>query len=146
MGKGDTHIKKHTKSRFVKYELELANKGEGEFYARVMGLLGGNRIKVKDIKGDEFQIIVRGNFYYGSKKENLNFIDAERCEYWVLVQPGISKGQYFLKHIYNDSDRAKLYERGELSQGSSDINTIEINNNISEDSASEDNNDWIDNI
>jgi hypothetical protein len=144
MGKGDTHTKKHTKSRFIKYELEFANKEEGEFYAKVIGLLGGNRLKVKNIIGDEFQVIVRGNFYFGSKKENLNFPDADRCEYWVLVQPGISKGQYFLKHIYNDSDKVKLYERGELSNNSSNINTIEIIHDSPEEEPMND--DWIDNI
>ena len=101
MGKGDTHTKKHTKSRFVKYELEIAKKDEGEFYAKVVGVLNGNRIKVIDSNGIEYQVGIRGNFYFGTKKENLNFTDIERHEYWVLIQQGISKNQYFLKHIYN---------------------------------------------
>ena len=97
MGKGDTHKKKHSKNHFVKHDLVIANKNEGEFYARVMSILNGNRLKVKDNKGDEIQVGIRGNFFYGSKKENLNFPDMDRHEYWVLVQPGISKNQYFLK-------------------------------------------------
>ena len=144
MGKGDTHKKKHTKNRFIKYELELANKNMGEFYAKVIGILNGNRIKVKDINGSEYQIIIRGNFYYGSKKENLNFPDPERNEYWVLVQPGISKDQYFLKHIYNDDDKNKLSDRGELNILINEINTIQINEDI--DDVEIDNEDWLENI
>ena len=145
MPKGDTHKKKHTKSRFIKHELEIAKKNEGEFYAKVISILGGNRIKVVDIKGDEFQIIIRGNFFFGAKKENLNFPDADRNEYWILVQPGISKDQFFLKHIYNDNDKIKLKDRGELANTNTQINTIEIlNNNISENDS--DNNDWFDNV
>jgi hypothetical protein len=145
MGKGDTHQKKHTKSRFVKYELELAKKSEGEFYGKVLGILNGNRIKIKDINGKEFQIGIRGNFYYGAKKENLNFLDPERNEYWVLVQPGISRDQYFLKHIYNDEDKKKLYDRGELTVLINQINTIQINNTVEEDENIDDG-DWLDNI
>jgi hypothetical protein len=145
MGKGDTHKKKHSKNHFVKHDLVIANKNEGEFYARVMSILNGNRLKVKDNKGDEIQVSIRGNFFYGSKKENLNFPDMDRHEYWVLVQPGISKNQYFLKHIYNDSDREKLQDRGELSYNNVQFNTIEVVNNEVEVYEGPDE-DWLDNI
>ena len=145
MGKGDTHKKKHSKNHFVKHDLVIANKDDGEFYARVMSILNGNRLKVKDNKGDEIQVGIRGNFFYGSKKENLNFPDMDRHEYWVLVQPGISKNQYFLKHIYNDSDREKLQDRGELSYNNVQFNTIEAVNNEVEEYEGPDE-DWLDNL
>jgi hypothetical protein len=146
MGKGDTHTKKHSKNHFVKYDLVIAKKEEGEFYAKVMGILNGNRLKVKDNKGDEMQVGIRGNFFYGSKKENLNFPDLERHEYWVLVQPGISKNQYFLKHIYNDSDREKLQNKGELSYTHVQYNTIETNNNDPVEEEEGPDEDWLDNL
>ena len=145
MVKGDTHKKKHVKNKFIKYEFILAKKDEGEFYAKVLGILNGDRIKVKDTKDNEYQIIIRGNFFYGSKKENLNFLDCDRNDYWVLVQPGISPNQYFLKHIYSDDDKKKLYERNELTAVSTQNNILEINNEIDDDN--DVNSDgWIDNI
>jgi hypothetical protein len=146
MGKGDTHIKKYSKTKFIKYDLELAKKDEGEFYAKVLGVLSGNRIRVKDIKGEEFQVIIRGNFFYGAKKENINFLDPERNDYWILVQIGISKGQYFLKHIYNDSDKQTLYDRGELTNVSTQNNTLQINNEKDVDMTNINNDDWLDNL
>jgi hypothetical protein len=146
MGKGDTHTKKHNKTRYVKHDLELAKKDEGDFYAKVLGVLNGNRIRVKDIKGDEFQVIIRGNFFYGAKKENTNFLDPERNDYWVLVQMGISKGQYFLKHIYNDTDKQILYDRGELTEVSTQNNTLQINNEHDIDSDTIPDGDWLDNL
>lgn len=150
MGKGDTHTKKHsqsTKSKFIKYELELANKSEGEFYAKVLGILNGNRIKIIDLKGCELQATIRGNFYFGAKKENLNFTDADRKEYYVLIQPGISKNQYFLKHIYSETDIKKLYDKGELSSTITQTNTITVNDNndiVTKETV--DNEDWLDNL
>jgi hypothetical protein len=145
MGKGDTHKKKYTKSNFVKYDLIIAKKEEGEFYGRVLGILNGNRLRVKDNKGDEIQVGIRGNFFYGSKKENLNFPDMETHEYWILVQPGISKNQYFLKHIYNDTDKLKLQDKGELSHENVQFNTIETNNKL--DTFDENlGSDWLDNL
>ncbi len=146
MGKGDTHKKKHNKSKYVKHDLELANKNEGEFYAKVLGTLNGNRIKVKDIKGTEYQVIIRGNFFNGTKKENINFSDPERNDFWVLIQLGISKNQYFLKHIYNDNDKQILYDRGELTEVSTQNNTLQIsiNNEINTDNIQDD--EWLDNI
>jgi hypothetical protein len=150
MGKGDTHTKKHgqnTKSKFIKYELEIANKSEGEFYAKVLGMLGGNRIKVIDLKGCEIQATVRGNFYFGGKKENLNFSDADKKEYYVLIQPGISKNQYFLKHIYNETDIKKLYDKGELLASTTQTNVITVNeNNDIVATEKVDNEDWLDNL
>jgi len=144
MGKGDTHTKRHTKSRFVKYELEIAKKDEGEFYAKVVAVLNGNRIKVIDSNGIEYQVGIRGNFYFGSKKENLNFADIERHEYWVLIQPGISRDQYFLKHIYSDSDQIKLQDRGELNQSIVKTNIIELTNEVEVEI--DDGEDWLENI
>ena len=62
MGKGDTHTKKHVKKTFVKHDLVIAKKDEGEFYGKVVGILNGNRLRVIDNNGDEIQIIIRGNF------------------------------------------------------------------------------------
>ncbi len=146
MGKGDTHTKKHNKSKFFKYDLVLAKKDEGDFYAKVVGVLSGNRIKVTDVKGDEFQVIIRGNFFFGAKKENTNFVDPDRNDYWVLVQLGISKDQYFLKHIYNESDKQILYDRGELTEVSTQNNTLEINNEKEDESNAIDNGEWLDNV
>lgn len=151
MGKGDTHTKKHghsTKSKFTKYELEIANKSEGEFYAKVLGILGGNRIKVIDLKGCELQATIRGNFYFGAKKENLNFIDADKKDYYVLIQPGISKNQYFLKHIYNETDIKKLYDKGELlTTTTTQTNVITVNDNNDIIATEQvDNDDWLDNL
>jgi hypothetical protein len=146
MGKGDTHIKKHTKAKIFNNELQIANKSEGEFYAKVLSVLNGNRIKVKDMKGNEHQASVRGSFFYKDKKENLNFTDADRNEYWVLVQPGLSKNQYFLKHIYSNDDCKKLQDRGELSVIINQLNTIEIGNNPTEEVVNSNDENWIDNI
>jgi len=144
MPKVDTHTKRHIKNRNVKYELIIANKDEGEFYAKVLGTLGSNRIKVLNEKKEELQISIRGNFYFGAKKENLTFSNCERHEYWVLVQPGISKDQYFLKHIYNDNDLNILKSRGELSDNVIENNIINTITNKEEDI--NDNPNWIDNI
>ena len=147
MGKGDTHNKKHSKTKFVnKHELELAKKDEGDFYAKVLGVLNGNRIKVKDIKNNEYQVIIRGNFFYGAKKENTNFLDSDRNDYWVLVQLGISKDQYFLKHIYNDNHKQILYDRGELTEISTQNNTLQITNENDIDTSMIPDDDWLDNI
>ena len=146
MGKGDTHTKKHSKTKYVKHDLELAKKDEGDFYAKVIGTLNGNRIKVRDIKGEEHQVIIRGNFFYGGKKENTNFPDPERNDYWVLVQLGISKGQYFLKHIYNETDKQTLYDIGELTEVTTQNNTLHINNDNDVDVSNIQDEDWLDNI
>jgi len=148
MGKGDTHKKKHSKTNYVKHDLELAKKNEGEFYAKVIGVLNGNRIKVKDIKDNEFQVIIRGNFFYGAKKENTNFLDADRNDYWVLVQLGISKDQYFLKHIYNDTHKQTLYDRGELTEVSTQNNTLQITNEYDNNNNTSiiQNDEWLDNL
>lgn len=143
MPKGDTHQKKYLKQKLIKYDLELANRNDGEFYAKFMSSLGGNRIKAKDIHGNEYQIIIRGSFYFGSKKENLNFPDADKNDYWLLVQPGISHNQYFLKHIYTSSDCKKLIERGELGIDTNQNNVFEINNDNTE---LDINDNWMDNI
>ena len=145
MGKGDTHKKKHNKTNFVKHDLVLANKDEGDFYARVQGTLNGNRINVKDVQDNIYQVTIRGNFFNGNKKENVNFLDADRHEYWILVQIGISKNQYFLKHIYNESDRLKLLERGELSNNIKQHNVIDTTDDVVND-IDADNGDWLDNI
>jgi hypothetical protein len=146
MGKGDTHTKKHSKTKYVKYDLELAKKDEGDFYAKVLGTLNGNSIKVKDIKGDTFRVIIRGNFFYGAKKENTNFSDPDRNDYWVLVQMGISKGQYFLKHIYNETDKQILYDRGELTEVSTQNNTLQISNNNEIDTNDIQDDDWLNSL
>ena len=144
MVKGDTHKKKHNKTMYIKYELEIAKKNEGEFYAKVQCILNGNRIQVKDMNDNVYQVIIRGNMYFGSKKENLRFLDPDRNDYWVLIQLGVSKNQYLLKHIYNEADRKKLYDKGELLVAISQINTIKINNNdIKNDNT---NDKWVDNI
>ena len=146
MGKGDTHTKKHSKTKYVKHDLEFAKKDEGEFYAKVIGVLNGNRIKVKDIKNNEYQVIIRGNFFYGAKKENTNFIDPDRNDYWVLIQLGISKGQYFLKYIYNDTHKQILYDRGELTDISTQNNILHITNNNDNDENLIQNDDWLNNL
>jgi hypothetical protein len=144
MPKVDTHTKKHVKSKNVKYDLLIANKDDGEFYGKVLSTLGGNRIKVLNNKKEEIQVSIRGNFSFGAKKENVNFPNSDRHEYWILVQPGISKNQYFLKHIYNDNDINSLKNRGELSNNvieNNIINTITTEINLNEDNAN-----WLDNI
>jgi len=144
MPKVDTHSKKHVKNKnFVKHDLIIANKDDGEFYAKVLGTLGGNRIKVLNDKKEEIQVSIRGNFFYGPKKENLNFPNIDRHEYWVLIQPGITKNQYFLKHIYNDTDLNNLKNRGELSNDVVENNVI---NTIIKTTEETDNPNWIDNI
>jgi hypothetical protein len=144
MGKGDTHQTRAKKNKFVKNDMVFANTDEGEFYAKVQGILNGNRIKVKDINGSEYQIIIRGNFWYGPKKEKVTFPDADRHEYWVLVQPGITANQYFLKHIYNDIDCQNLKDRGELSVTVTTTNIIQ--HGMEEDEIEDNGEDWIDNI
>ena len=131
MGKGDTHTKKHIKNKFIKHELVLANKEGGEFYAKVQSILNGNRIKVKCVKGDEYQVIIRNIFFMTSKK-SITFPDADRNDYWILVSPGISKNQYFLQHIYTNDDYQKLQSKGEITTTTSQINTIQIGNIVEE--------------
>jgi len=144
MPKVDTHSKKHVKNKnFFKHELIIANKSEGEFYAKVLATLGGNRIKVLNDRKEEIQVSIRGNFFYGPKKENLNFPNVDRHEYWVLIQPGISENQYFLKHIYTDADLNSLKNRGELSNNIVENNVI---NTIIKQDETDDNPNWIDNI
>jgi hypothetical protein len=143
MPKVNTHTKKHVKNRNVKYELIIANKDDGEFYAKVLGTLGSNRIKVLNDKKEEIQVSIRGNFYFGAKKENLNFPNCDRHEYWILVQLGVSKDQYFLKHIYNDTDLNTLKNRGELS---SDVVENNVINTVTVKETNNDNPNWLDNI
>lgn len=145
MPKGDTHKKKHNKTTFVKHDLVLANKDYGDFYARVQGKLNGDRISVKDIQDNLYQAKIPGSFFGGSKKENVNFVDADRHEYWVLIEKGIGKNQYSLKHIYNDNNRAKLVERGELSNNIKQHNVIDMTDDVIED-IEDDGGDWLENI
>lgn len=147
MPKGETHKKKHVKiSKFTKYDFIVANQDEGEFYARVVGILNGNRLKVINIHGEELQVGIRGNFFFGAKKENLNFVDAERNDYWVLVQPGISVNQYFLKHIYTNDERSKLYDRGELTVKNTQNNILDIGASVEDEEIDTNNTDWFDNL
>ena len=48
------------------------------------------------------------SFKAGPKKEIIKVND------YVVVQPGISTGQYFINHLYSENDIVKLYEIGHI--------------------------------
>ena len=109
--KGATHVKKHQQNKKVKYviELVLANVSEQEFYGKVIATLGLCRFSIQNISNNEtIQASAPRSFRASHKKEIINVGDT------VLIQPGISKNQYFIIHLYNSNDILQLARQGLL--------------------------------
>lgn len=106
--KGSTHTKKHQQSTKVKYtvELVLANTSEQEFYGKVTAPLGSSRFSILNISNNEtIQASAPRSFRASYKKEIISVGDT------VLIQPGISKNQYFITHLYNANDILELHRQ-----------------------------------
>jgi hypothetical protein len=112
MPKGDTHQKKHSKSdkkrfNFNSTDLKVPDKNQGEMIGEITGTLGSCRFNVKVVDENiEVQASALRSFQKGPRKEVLNVKD------YVVIQPGISKDQYFINHKYNSTEVEKLYGHG----------------------------------
>ena len=109
MGKGDTHVKKHDKRKlnFNSDEVKIPDESNGELIGEIIGTLGSARFSVKLIgENKEVQATALGSFQKGPRKQFINVKD------YVLIQPGISKNQYLINHLYSKIDIEKMYERG----------------------------------
>jgi hypothetical protein len=112
MPKGDTHIKKHNKDdkrkfNFNSNDLKIPDKDQGEMIGEIAGTLGSCRFNVKVVDENmEVQATALRSFQKGPRKEVISTKD------YVIIQPGISKGQYFINHKYNQLEVEKLYSYG----------------------------------
>lgn len=115
-GKGHTHQKRHNKKGGdnVQDELILAKNSEGEFYAKIIKIIGSGQFNVIDNEGREFRANITRTFMKGPAKEFINMDD------YVKVQPGISKNQYFINHKYTKNDIDKLYSLGLIGKPKND--------------------------
>ena len=103
--KGSTHTKKHQQGKRITYTVELIvpDKEAGEFCGKVTTTLGLCRFNIMNLNTNEtIQASAPRSFRAGKKKEIINVDDI------VLVQPGISKNQYFITHLYSDDDIIEL--------------------------------------
>ena len=103
--KGATHTKKHQQGRKITYVVELIvpDKEAGEFCGKITAALGLCRFTIMNLNNNEvIQASAPRSFRAGKKKEIINVDDI------VLVQPGISKNQYFITHLYSSADITEL--------------------------------------
>ena len=108
--KGATHTKKHQKKSnkiTFKSELIVPNEEECEFVGRISKALGSCRFTIENVNNtqDTCQAAALRSFKSGPTKEIINIGD------YVLVQPGISKNQFFITHRYNENDKIELTRR-----------------------------------
>jgi len=108
MGKGDTHIKKHSKGGkriFISNDLKIPNENEGEMIGVITGALGSCRFNVHIFNENiEVQASALRSFSAGPNKEIIKVKD------YIVIQPGISKNQYFINHKYSEAEVQKLYD------------------------------------
>ena len=110
---GATHQKKHGKKQTTKFcakiELVLPNKEEQtEIYTITRAYGNGYFQLVKYQATDEIKASITRSFKKGPTKEIISIGDN------VLVQPGISKEQYFIIHRYSLSDMNELETLGHI--------------------------------
>ncbi len=112
MPKGDTHVKKHSKGanrNINSSDLKVPNENDGEIIGEIIGAYGSCRFNVKLVNDNiEVQATATRSFSHGPKKEIIKIKD------YVVVQPGISKNQFFINHKYNDNEVKKLYDLGHI--------------------------------
>jgi hypothetical protein len=108
MPKGDTHVKKHSKGGkriYVSNDLKIPNESEGEMIGVIIGTLGSCRFSVGVVNENiEVQASAPRSFSAGPNKEIIKVKD------YVIIQPGISKNQYFINHKYSEAEVQKLYD------------------------------------
>ena len=110
MPKGDTHKKRHNKGiSKISKDLKLPKAEDGERIGQVIKPFGSCRFGIKIIDDNlEVNASAQRSFKAGPKKEIIKVND------YVVVQPGISTGQYFINHLYSENDIVKLYEIGHI--------------------------------
>lgn len=112
MPKGDTHVKKHSKgaNRTINSnDLKVPNESDGEIIGEIIGAYGSCRFNVQLVNDQvSVQAAATRSFSHGPKKEIIKIKD------YVVVQPGISRGQYFIIHKYNENEVQKLYDLGHI--------------------------------
>jgi translation initiation factor IF-1 len=114
-GKGHTHQKRHKKGvESTPDELILAKDSEGEFYGKIIKIIGSGQFHIIDNEGREVRANITRTFMKGPAKEFINMDD------YVKVQPGISKNQFFINHKYNKHDIDKLYSLGLIGKPKND--------------------------
>jgi translation initiation factor IF-1 len=114
-GKGHTHQKRHKKGENNSHdELILAKDSEGEFYGKIIKIIGSGQFNVVDNEGREIRANITRTFMKGPAKEFINMDD------YVKVQPGISKNQFFINHKYTKNDIDKLYSMGLIGKPKND--------------------------
>lgn len=110
MPKGDTHVKKHNKSKTVNrninsIDLKIPNNTEGEMIGEIIGAYGSCRFNVKLVNDNiEVQAMAPRSFSRGPNKETIRIKD------YVVIQPGISRNQFYINHRYNEMEVKKLYD------------------------------------
>ena len=108
MPKGDTHVKKHNKGAkriVISNDLKVPNENEGEMIGEIIGALGSCRFTVKVVNENiEVQALAPRSFSHGPNKEIIRIKD------YVVIQPGISKNQFFINHKYTETEVQKLYD------------------------------------
>lgn len=103
MKKGSTHVKSHNKRGVqANYAMVYKNDSNGEFYATVGAAKGDMRFEVVDFEQRSLIAKAMKSFSKGKNKE---FITVGAI---VLIQPGITKDQYFIQHLYSKDEIAKL--------------------------------------
>ena len=108
MPKGDTHVKKHNKGGkriFISNDLKIPKESEGEMIGVIIGTLGSCRFSVGVVNENiEVQASAQRSFSAGPNKEIIKVKD------YVVIQPGISKNQYYINHKYSETEVQKLYD------------------------------------
>jgi translation initiation factor IF-1 len=118
--KGATHQKKHGKrtTKFsTRYELVLPNKNDETELYTVERAFGDGKFQLVNIETNGMiKASITRSFKKGPTKEIISTGDT------VLVQPGISKNQYFIIHRYSSSDIEELQKLGIVSTSKFKLN------------------------
>jgi hypothetical protein len=116
MPKGDTHKKKHEQinKRAALYnskELKKPKDDEGEQIGIIVKPLGNCYFDVEIISdSNTVRAVALGTFQKGPRKEHLAINN------YVIIQPGIEKGKYYINHKYTDDDIEKLHDLGYINK------------------------------
>lgn len=112
MSRGSTHLKKHNKKKNqIKNEniCIYPNSEYNEQIGEITGILGFCIFRISLINDKtEIQAKLKNSFVSGKNKEHIHIHD------YVLVQPGISKNQYFIVHKYTKTDEKFLLLNGHI--------------------------------
>lgn len=106
---GITHLKKHIKSKkIIQKNIEIQFAENDENYCKVISVLGDSRFKLADLntKGHEYIARVPRTFKRGK--------EIIRVDSIVKINPGIQPDQYYINHLYTETEIITLYASGEI--------------------------------